>query len=110
MKEYRQNQLMELAATRHGVFTRRDAVALGVAKGRYKRISPGVYAVVGSPSTRRQKIAAAVSPTSSLSAISHGTAAEMWGLTNRGIKHIDIVTTRWDRVGVRESTSMSRLI
>jgi hypothetical protein len=31
-------------------------------------------------------------------AVSHQTAAELWGLTRRGVRGIEVVTTRWDRV------------
>jgi len=43
-------------------------------------------------------MAAAVLSMPALAALSHRTAAEIWGLTDRGIRHIDVVTTRWDRV------------
>jgi len=43
-------------------------------------------------------MAAAVQSFPSLAAISHQTAAEMWGMTRRGIRTIEVVTTRWDRV------------
>lgn len=107
MSETQNRQLADQASTHHGVFTRRDARRLGipdsllfdgVAAGRYRRIWPGVYAFGGSPDTLWQKMAAAVFSGPALSALSHRTAAELWGLTDRGMRHIDVVTTRWDRV------------
>ena len=68
------------------------------ADGRYERIAPGVFAIVGAPQTSMQRIAAAVASFPSLAAASHQTAAELWGLTSRGIRAIEVVTTRWDRV------------
>lgn len=43
-------------------------------------------------------MAAAAASFPELAAVSHQTAAELWGLTRRGIRAIEIVTTRWDRV------------
>lgn len=70
----------------------------GLAAGRYLKTSSGVYVVSGSPDTLWQRMAAAVLAVPALSALSHRTAAEMWGLTDRGIDHLDVVTIRWDRV------------
>jgi very-short-patch-repair endonuclease len=100
-------RLGERAARRHGVFTLGDAKDVGVpdrsvrnrsAVGRYRRVQPGVYAIVGSPESQLQGIAAAVLSFPDLAAASHQTAAELWGLTKRGIRTVEVVTTRWDRV------------
>lgn len=100
-------RLGERAGRRHGVFTLGEAKDLGVpdrsvrnrnAAGRYRRVEPGVYAVVGAPESQLQGLAAAVLSFPDLAAASHQTAAELWGLTNRGIRTLEVVTTRWDRV------------
>jgi hypothetical protein len=100
-------RLGESAASRHGVFTRAEARAVGVsdsalddrvAAGRYRRVESGVFSIVGSAESTQQKIAAAVMSFPALAAVSHQTAAELWGLTQRGIRVIEVVTTRWDRV------------
>ena len=100
-------RLGDKAARQHGVFTRGEATSIGVSNttvtqrallGMYKRIRPGVYVVAGSPESLRQRLAAAVLSFPALAAASHQTAAEMWGLTDRGIRSIEVVTTRWDRV------------
>lgn len=100
-------QMEDRAALQHGVFSVADARASGMtdpamayrtATGRYKRMYPGVLAISGSPATSRQRMAAAVQSFPALAAISHQTAAEMWGMTRRGIRTVEIVTTRWDRV------------
>ena len=107
MKEQRHSRLGAFAAEQYGVFSRRAARELnfpdstitdGVAAGRYRRVEPGVYAISGSPESLRQRMAAAVMSLPALAAVSHATAAELWGLTDRGISRIEIVTTRWDRV------------
>jgi hypothetical protein len=100
-------RLGDLAADQHGVFTRCEARALGVSDrsidsrteaGRYTRIEPGVYRIAGAPETLMQQIAAVAASFPALAAVSHQTAAELWGMTSRGIRTIEIVTTRWDRV------------
>ena len=99
--------LAEHAARHHGVFTRSAAidagvaassVADGVAAGRFLRLWPGVYAVAGSPDTQSQRLAGAVASLPGMAALSHRTAAELWGITDRGIRIIELVTSRWDRV------------
>lgn len=98
--------LAHLAAGQHGVFTYAEAVSLGmsdrtlscrVAAGRYVRLLPGVYAIAGSTDTLRRRLVTAVKSLPQLGAVSHRVAAELWGLTNRGISRIEVVTTRWDR-------------
>ena len=69
-----------------------------MARGPYRRLQPGAYSIIGAPETVHQRIAAAVASLPDLAAASHQTAAELWGLTNRGIRKIEVVTTRWDRV------------
>ena len=107
MRDQRHHLLSETAAAQHGVFTRRDlrnvglpdnTATNGLQRGRYRRVLPGVFAGAGSPTTRMQLMAAAVLSMPALAAVSHRTAAELWGLTERGIRQIDVVTTRWDRV------------
>ncbi len=121
MEDPIQMKLGEAAARRHGVFTLAEAVALGVPartvasrarEGRYISIEPQVYAVAGAPATLRQRIAGVVASCPALAAVSHQTAAELWGMTNRGIRAIETVTTRWDRVrreGVRVHESLDLL-
>ncbi len=107
MSTQHHRELGEEAEGQHGLFTRSAAKALGISNtavterasaGRYRRILPGVYALSGSPESLRQRIAAAVLSLPALAAVSHQTAAEMWGLTDRRIRTIEVVTPRWDRV------------
>jgi very-short-patch-repair endonuclease len=113
MLNHPDRRLGEQAAAHHGVFTRSEARAVGIsdrsidaraAVGRYERIEPGVYAVAGAPRTPMRRLAGAIASFPALAAVSHQTAAEMWGLTDRGIRVIEVVTTRWDRVRRKEIT------
>ncbi len=107
MRSSELSRLAELAAGQHGVFTRADARHLGVpdstltsavAAGRFKSASPGVFIVTGCPPTVQQRMMVAVLSMTSLTAVSHAAAAEMWRLTDRGLGNIEVVTTRWDRL------------
>ncbi len=100
-------RLAALAAGQHGVFTRQDALSLGVSNsalslrvvaGRYRQVEPGVYTVAGSVDSIQQRMVIAVRSLPALAALSHQTAAEIWGLTKRGFRGIEVTTTRWDRV------------
>jgi very-short-patch-repair endonuclease len=113
MENHTHRLLGELAAGQHGVFSRTEARALGLSDtaladrlvaGRYRRMAPGVFAVVGTVDTAQQRMVGAVKSFRSLAAVSHQTAAELWGLTQRGIRGVEITTTRWDRVHRSEVT------
>ena len=99
-------ELTEYAAGHHGVFSLDDARSFGISTktirtrlslGRYQRLYPGVYTVAGSIDSPRREMVAAVKSFPLPAAISHQTAAELWGLTERGLRQIEVVTTRWDR-------------
>ncbi|MDX2466298.1 MAG: type IV toxin-antitoxin system AbiEi family antitoxin domain-containing protein [Acidimicrobiia bacterium] len=107
MESTTHSRLAALAAAQHGVFTRQDALALGVsdsalalrvAAGRYGQTDPGVYTMAGSVASVQQRMVVAVKSLPALAALSHQTAAEIWGLTQRGFRGIEVTTTRWDRV------------
>ncbi|MDJ0664059.1 MAG: type IV toxin-antitoxin system AbiEi family antitoxin domain-containing protein [Acidimicrobiia bacterium] len=99
--------LAERASRRYGVFTRGEAIDSGISPttldrfacdGRFLRVWPGVYTIAGSPDSLQQRMALAVLSIPALAALSHETAAEVWGLASRGVRRIHVVTTRWDRV------------
>jgi hypothetical protein len=107
MSNQANRRLGSAAEAAHGTFTTADAREVGISDstlsartldGRYRRVRPGVYAIAGAPVTEMQRIAAAVASFPALAAVSHQTAAELWGMTNRGLRAIEVVTTRWDRV------------
>ncbi len=100
-------QIAAMAELQHGVVARSDIVAAGISMravirlveaGRLVAPTHGVYVVAGTPDTTRREMAIAVLSVPQLAAISHDTAAEVWGLTSRGIRSIHVVTRRWDRV------------
>jgi very-short-patch-repair endonuclease len=106
MNNEKYHELLQRAASQHGVFCRREAKDLGVPRstlasaiesGRLMSPYPGTYVVMGSPDTQLQRIAVAVLSIPGLAAVSHDTAAELWGMTRRGIRAIHVVTPRWDR-------------
>ena len=66
--------------------------------GLYRRLGPAVYTIAGSPQTMELRLTSLAVSFPQLAAISHQTAAELWGITDRGIRTIELVTTRWDRV------------
>jgi Transcriptional regulator, AbiEi antitoxin/Protein of unknown function (DUF559)/AbiEi antitoxin C-terminal domain len=78
-----------LAADQHGVIARRQLSALGLSgqaiqhrlsKGRLHRIERGIYAVGRPALTRRGRWMAAVLGCGSRAALSHRSAAELWGI------------------------------
>lgn len=107
MDSTKHQRLADTASGQHGVFTRQDArragladasLAEGLSLGRYTRVLPGVFAIAGSPASIQQRMVAIVRSLSSLAAVSHRTAAQMWDLIRPSGGLIDVVTTRWDRV------------
>jgi len=111
-------QLASIAAQRHGVFSIEHARHLGipdrtichrVSLGWYVRLHPGVYGFAGTVDTMQQQLVAAVDSCPMLAAVSHQSAAELWGLTKRRSRNLEIVTTRWDRehrTGIRIHESL----
>lgn len=68
----------------------------------FLRLYPGVYAVAGTPDSVRRRMVAAVRSFPTLTAVSHQSAAEVWGMTTRGLRSVEVTTTRWDRVHRRD--------
>lgn len=112
--------LAAMAMTQYGVFTRNQAVAVGVnsrtiddrtKRGTYERIHPGVYAIAGSPVQWRRDVIAAVFAATEPAAASHRTAAYLWAMTDRLPRTVEIATRRHLRVKrvnhqVRESKDL----
>ena len=97
----------------HGVISRRQLIALGftdeairhrMKKGRLHRLWPEVYAV-GRPDLEREGVfMAAVLTCGAGAALSHGTAADLWGIRKRqgGPIHISLPSPRdVRRVGIQ---------
>lgn len=109
-----------MAKVQYGVFTREQAIAAGVnprsignrnGSGEYERLQPGVYGIVGAPEQWRRSVIAAVFAATEPAAASHGTAAYLWGMTDRQPDVIEVVSRRHKRVRrfehrVRESKDL----
>ena len=102
-----------LARTQHGVLTRSDLLGLGfsskgikhrVASGRLHPISTGIYAVGRPELTPRGRWMAAVLVCGDGAALSHRSAAELWGIGHEEGKRIDVTIrrrSRLERPGIR---------
>ncbi|MGB7588938.1 MAG: type IV toxin-antitoxin system AbiEi family antitoxin domain-containing protein [Solirubrobacterales bacterium] len=91
-----------LASQQHGILTRRDLLALGftaaaiehrVAQGRLHLVTRGVYAVGWPRLTRERRWMAAVLACGPSAALSHRSAAALWGIAEEG-SQIDISVRR----------------
>jgi very-short-patch-repair endonuclease len=95
-----------LARRQHGVVTRRDLLALGFSSsairhrtesGRLRRLWHGVYAVGWTPLTPEGRWMAAVLACGEGAALSHGSAAALWGIGREG-ELIDVMVRSRGRV------------
>src|ERR1700759_1555885 len=93
----------QLARAQHGVLTRRDLLGLGfsadaikhrVAAGRLHQISVGIYAVGRAELTPNGRWMAAVLACGSDAALSHRSAAELWGIARERMGRIDVSIRR----------------
>lgn len=120
MSDHR-NALAVLARRQHGVFTRHQALALGVSRhqidhgvraGRYERVGTAVYRVTGAPTTWEQRLLGSVLGAGPGALASHRSAAFLWGLdgSRRGIVEISVPRHRRPRrrhgATVHESTDL----
>jgi hypothetical protein len=96
-----------LARAQHGVLTRRDLEGLGfskmaiehrVATGRLHPISRGIYAVGRPELSPRGRWMAAVLVCGDLAALSHRSAAELWGFGYEERGRIDVTVRRECRI------------
>jgi very-short-patch-repair endonuclease len=104
-------RLGRLADRQHGVVTRSDAFDCGLTRpqinhrvrtGRWERVHPGVFRIVGSPPSEAQLIAAAVRSTDGVA--SHRSAAHLLGLADRAprVPHVTVgPSTSARRPGIR---------
>ena len=96
-----------LAARQFGVFTRSQALALGVGPnslrrclgaGRWSRVLPTVYRVTAVPVSYRQRAMAAVLWSTPDGLASHATAARLWGLEGVHSDQIHLCVPRGHRL------------
>jgi len=102
-----------LARRQHGVITRRDLLALGfspkaiehrLARGRLHPVARGVYSVGWPRLTREGRWMAAVLACGKGAALSHRSAAALWGIAEERTDRIDISVRRRSahrRTGIR---------
>jgi predicted transcriptional regulator of viral defense system len=113
--------LAALAQRQHGVFTRDQALAVGLSRhqidggvraGRFERVGDGVYLAVGTPASWHQRLAAAVLSAGPDALASHRSAAFLWDLdgSRSGIVEVTVPRhrrpRRRDGVRVHESTDL----
>lgn len=105
-------QLKALAANQRGLITVRQAHELGYSEAqvrylldgnRWRRITPRVAGLVGSPETVEQGLLAAVLDAGAGAALAGATAARWWGIPGNLLEPFQIVRTR-DRSRTTSST------
>ena len=113
----RSRRAWALAGRQHGVVTRRDLLRLGfsreaiahrIAKGRLHPVTQGIYAVGWPHLTRERRWMAAVLACGEGAALSHRSAAALWGIGKERRGQIDVSIRRrcrHRRAGIR---AMSR--
>src|SRR5690242_15791751 len=103
ISESRSKDAWELARRQHGVLTRRDLLGLGYSdeaikhrlrKGRLHRIVPGVYAVGRRHLSREGRWMTAVLACGPGAALSHRSAAALWGFGKEHSDYIDVSVRR----------------
>ena len=96
----------EVAGRQHGVLSRRQLADLGLGRGAIQhrldrgRLLPllrGVYAVGHLALTRESRWMAAALAGGARAALSHGSAAALWGLRPAGSRRADVTVPTWRR-------------
>lgn len=113
--------LAALARRQHGVFTRSQALALGLSRhqidhgvdaGRFERLGGGVYRAAGAAPSWSQKLTAAVLSGGPDAVASHRSAAHLWELDGSRAGIVEVTVPRHrrpmhrDGVRVHESTDL----
>src|SRR5215218_139619 len=100
-QQARSRQAWELARRQHGVVARRQLLELGfdrgeiewrLARGRLHRVMRGVYAVGRGDVSQHGRWMAAVLASGPGAALSHGSAAALWGFGRERRSEIDVST------------------
>lgn len=96
----------ELAAEQLGLISTADLLRCGITRsgitrridqGLLRRVRPGVYRFAGTPSFPRQRLAEEALSVDATAAVSHDSAAFLWGLTSTEPAHVHVVVRRWSR-------------
>ena len=102
-KDKRSRRAWELAGRQHGIVARRQLLALGfnsreiehrIGRGRLHVVMRGVYAVGWPQMTRRRRWMAAVLACGEGAALSHRSAAALWGISEEREGRIDVSVRR----------------
>jgi very-short-patch-repair endonuclease len=101
-----EQRLTRFAAKQHGVFSRAEALAIGlssstidrrVATGRWERVHQGVYRFPGAPRTWHQQLMAALLWAGKNAVISHRAAAALLGFPGFESGIVELTVDRWRR-------------
>jgi hypothetical protein len=93
----------ELAARQHGLITRRQLLSIGfgpkqiqhrISRGRLRPIAGGVYAVGWAQMSRKRRWMAAVLACGEGAALSHRSAAALWGIVREDLRRVDVSVRR----------------
>ena len=96
-------ELTQLAMKQHGVVSREQALACGVASttitrglnaGAFERLYPGVYRLGGAPTTWRQSLLAACLAMGDGAVVSHGPAAGLFSLSGFPQRGVEVSVPR----------------
>ena len=105
--EDREALLNAMSRDQFGVFTLAQAVACGfsrstisrrASRGVYEHMYPSVYGVAGAHDSWNRQAIAAVFSVKGLAAVSHRSAAYLWGMTSRAPDVIEVTSQRHQRV------------
>jgi len=103
-------EILDLAATQHGLVTRRQLAAFNVNRnriarwvraGRLRQVDLNTFAIGGVPTSDRQEVLAAVLETGLDASASHTTAAALWGLSGYRLRPVHVVVCRASRQHLR---------
>ncbi|HEX7277467.1 MAG TPA: type IV toxin-antitoxin system AbiEi family antitoxin domain-containing protein [Acidimicrobiales bacterium] len=95
--------IQRLAAKRHGIITRHELMLLGLTTDQIKRrirlgllirLHAGVYAVAGAPQTFERRVVAACLAAGDGAAVSHRSAARVWGLRGAATERVELTVPR----------------
>ena len=107
----------EVVAEQHGIITRRQAIASGltpsaiawlVQDGRWRSVRRGVYSVYTGDGSREARLWAALRRAGQQAVLSHHTAAELGGLTDKIIMAIHVTIPSACRIGPIEGVVIHR--
>lgn len=100
------SEAARVAQQQHGVVHAESLRSIGLTssmierraeRGQLRRCAPAVYAFGGSPATDNQILVVQALSVGSRAAISHDSAAYLWGMINQRPRSVHVVVRRWQR-------------